>query len=388
MRKALSEKTVSALKPATKRYEVRDLHLPGFGIRVSPNGQKSMFVTYRYGTAQRRLKLGVYPIITLASGRQKAMEALRHLDGGVDPSRRKAERSFKTADVLDEFVERYAKIKTRGWKAARALLLREIVGPYGQMDIRQIERSQIVGILDDMIARGANAQANRFLAYVRKMLNWCVERGILDVSPANGVKAPCKETPRDRVLNDAELTKIIPECKAAGYPFGDLFLILLLTAQRRGEVSDMRWSELDLPNRLWHLPAHRVKNGCAHSVPLSKPVVRILERAPRFLNSDFVFTTTGRSGVSGWGKPVSRLCDDSGVHEWRIHDLRRTGASGMARLGVLPHVVEKVLNHISGSISGVAAVYNRYGYDVEKRDALDKWGQLIDKLQDRSTPAI
>jgi len=388
MRKLLSDKTVVALKPRAKRYEVRDLHLPGFGIRVSPSGHKSFFVTYRYGMHQRRVDLGRYPIITLQTGRQKALELLRHVDQGIDPSRKKVERSFKTADVLDEFIERYAKIKTRGWKAARALLLREFVGPYGQMDIRQIERSHIGDILDDMTARGARAQANRFLAYVRKMLNWCVERSILDVSPANGIKARCKEIARDRVLTDAELIKIIPACKAAGYPFGDLFLVMLLTAQRRGEVSDMRWSELDLPNRLWHLPAHRVKNGCAHSVPLSDPVIRILQSVPRFLDSDFVFTTTGRSGVSGWGKPVARLCDAAGVHNWRLHDLRRTAASGMAQLEVKPHVIEKVLNHISGSISGVALVYNRYGYNIEKRDALKKWGSHVEGLSGGSSNAI
>lgn len=388
MRKALSDKTVSALKPALKRYEVRDLHLPGFGIRVSPNGYKTFFVSYRYGLKQRRIDLGRYPICTLSASREKAMDALRNVDQGIDPSRKTAERSYKVADVLDEFIDRYAKIKTKGWQPARALLIREVVGPYGQMDIRQLERAHIVNILDDMIVRGANAQANRFLAYVRKMMNWCVERGIIDVAPTSGVKAPCKETPRDRVLSDAELAKVVPVCKALGYPFGDVFLIMLLTAQRRGEVSDMRWSELDLPNRVWHLPASRVKNATAHSVPLSDPVVRILERAPRFLNSDFVFTTTGRSGVSGWGKLVDRLRDTAEVRDWHLHDLRRTAASGMARLGIPPHVVEKVLNHISGSISGVAAVYNRYGYDAEKREALEKWGQLVERLQDGSGKAL
>lgn len=380
MRKALSDKTIAALKPALKRYEVRDAHLPGFGVRVSPTGQKSLFVSYRYGTEQRRMALGKYPRVTLAQARQKALDALRHVDDGIDPARVRRVQSHLVVAVLDEFIEKYAKVKTKGWKATKALLLREVVGPYGQRDIRKLQRVDIIWVLDDMVARGANAQANRFLAHVRKMLNWCVERGIIETNPANGIKAQCKEEARERVLNDEELQRLIPGCRKAGYPFGDLFEAMLLTAQRRGEVSGMRWSELDLPNRIWHLPAHRVKNARAHTVPLSEPVLRLLERIPRIAGSDFVFTTTGRSGVSGWGKPMARLCDDAAVHNWRLHDLRRTAASGMARHGVAPHVVEKVLNHISGTISGVAAVYNRYGYDAEKREALDKWASVVSDI--------
>lgn len=162
MRKALSDKTVIALKPRPKRYEVRDSIYPGFGVRVSPTGHKSFFLSYRYGTLQRRIDIGRYPIVTLQAGREKALELLRDVHQGIDPSRKKAERSFKTADVLDDFIERYAKVKTRGWKAARALLMREVVGPYGQMDIRLIERSHIVSILDDMIARAPMRRPTAF----------------------------------------------------------------------------------------------------------------------------------------------------------------------------------------------------------------------------------
>lgn len=380
MRKALTDRSIAALKPDTKRYEIRDALLPGFGVRVSPTGQKSLFVAYRYGAEQRRMALGKYPRTTLAQAREKALNALRHVDEGIDPTRVRGVQSHLVSIVLDEFIDKYAKIKTKGWKATRALLLREVVGPFGQRDIRKLQRSDIIGILDDLVARGANAQANRFLAHIRKMLNWCVERGIIEANPANGIKAQCKEQPRERVLNDEELARLIPACQTAGYPFGQLFLTMLLTAQRRGEVSGMRWSELDLPNRAWHLPSHRVKNARAHTVPLSDQVLRILENVPRFPKSDFVFTTTGRSGVSGWGKPFARLCDDCNVREWRLHDLRRTAASGMARNRVAPHVIERVLNHVSGTISGVAAVYNRYGYDAESREALMQWGAFVDGL--------
>jgi integrase len=381
MRKALNEKTLAALKPLSKRVEYRDLLLPGFGVRVSTTGQKTLFLSYRYGTKQRRMKLGIYPRITLQEARTKALQALRLVDEGIDPTRTRRVRSHLVCNVFDEYIEKYAKVKTRGWKGARAMILREFVGPYGQRDIRKIERVDIISILDDIVARGANAQANRFLAYARRMLNWSVERGFIEGSPANGIKAPCREQPRDRVLSDDEIGRMIPVCRQHSYPFGDLFQVMLLTAQRRGEVSGMRWSELDLVNRIWHMPSERTKNGRAHSVPLSEQVMQIVTNVPRFADSDFVFTTTGRSPVSGWGKPNKRLCDDAGVHDWHLHDMRRTAASGMARLGVQPYVVEKILNHISGTISGVAATYNRYGYDPERRDALEKWGNHVASLE-------
>lgn len=139
----------------------------------------------------------------------------------------------------------------------------------------------------------------------------------------------------------------------------------------------MRWSELDLKNKTWTIPKERAKNAKAHIVPLSAPVVEILEDIPRFLRSDFVFTTTGKTPVSGHGKYKYRLDKILGADDWVPHDLRRTAASGMARLEVPPYVVEKILNHVSGTFSGVLGVYNQYGYDREKREALNKWADYV-----------
>ena len=143
----------------------------------------------------------------------------------------------------------------------------------------------------------------------------------------------------------------------------------------------MRWSELDLDGRVWVIPADRSKNGKPHVVPLSAYAVSLFTGIPRFLNCDFVFTTTRRSPISGFSKALRRLWVATDASDWRLHDLRRTAASGMARAGVAPHVVEKVLNHVSGTISGVAAVYNRYAYDPEKRQALEDWGAFLAKLE-------
>jgi integrase len=150
----------------------------------------------------------------------------------------------------------------------------------------------------------------------------------------------------------------------------------------------MRWSEVDLEAKIWVIPAERSKNGKPHVVPLSPYALKMLAEVPQFLDCDYVFTTTRKSAVSGFSKALRRVHDQSETSDWHMHDLRRTAASGMARASIAPHVVEKVLNHISGTISGVAAVYNRYGYDAERRDALDKWGALLEGLRDRGTRPI
>ena len=142
----------------------------------------------------------------------------------------------------------------------------------------------------------------------------------------------------------------------------------------------MRWSEIDLDAKVWVIPAELSKNGKPHVVPLNDFALRLLGEVPRFPDCDWVFTTTRRSPISGFSKALRHIHSQSETAEWRLHDLRRTAASGMARAGIAPHVVEKVLNHISGTISGVAAVYNRYGYDAERREALDKWGSFLDGL--------
>ena len=156
--------------------------------------------------------------------------------------------------------------------------------------------------------------------------------------------------------------------------------MLLATAQRRGEVAGMTWRSIDLAAKTWVIPAERSKNGKPHVVPLSDFALGLLAEMPRFAGCDLVFTTTATSPISGFSKGIRRVHERSKTSEWRFHDLRRTAASGMAREGVAPHVIEKVLNHISGSISGVAAIYNRWSHNPEKRAALDAWGSILDQL--------
>jgi integrase len=377
MQKALTVKALEALKPHAKRYEVHDLHCPGLSVRISAHGLKTFTVKFRYGIKQKRLKLGVYPRISLATAREKAIDVLRQVDEGIDPTKRRRSADMKVVAICREFIRLHAQPRNKSWREAERILERELVATFGQRDIRDIKRWDVLEIMDAAIARGSTYQANRIHSNVRKLFNWCIERGIVETSPIIGLKAPTREESRDRVLDDEEIERLLRACRNDVYPFRQFVPILLATAQRRGELAEMRWSEIDFKDKVWVIPAERSKNGKPHVVPLSAYALGVLKEAPRFTDCDFVFTTTHRSPVSGFSKMLRRLSEGSETSNWRLHDLRRTAASGMARAGVAPHVIEKVLNHISGTISGVAAVYNRYGYDTEKRAALEQWGHTL-----------
>lgn len=380
MRQALTSKSLDALKPKPQRYEVHDIYCPGLSVRVSPQGQKVFTVKFRFGLAQRRMKLGVYPRITLATAREKAIDILRQVDEGIDPTKRKRTADLKVESVCRDFIRLHAQPRNKSWREAQRILEREFVSTFGQCDIREIKRFDVLEIMDAARARGSGYQANRILSHTRKLFNWCIERGIVETSPIVGLKPPTKEVSRERTLDDDEVMRLLRACRNDVYPFRQFAPLLLATAQRRGELAEMRWSEIDFAAKTWVIPSDRSKNGKAHVVPLSDFALEMISEVPRFLDCDYVFTTTKKSPVSGFSKALRRLSENSQTKDWRWHDLRRTAASNMAKAKVAPHVVEKVLNHVSGIISGVAAVYNRYGYDDEARDALDGWGATLAKL--------
>lgn len=381
MRKSLTNKTILALKPQSKRYDIRDTYLPGFGVRVSPEGRKAFYAAYRYGIRQRRITLGTYPIVTLAEARERALETFRKVEQGIDPQNVRRTEFMTLGDGVDAFIRQYAKPQNKCWKETERVLKRELVSRFADRDVKQITRTDILEAVDAAIERGSNYQANRIVSYTRRMFNWFVERGIVEASPMIGVKAPRREKPRDRVMSDDELRRVIAACRTEPYPFGAYVLILMATAQRRSEVANMRWSEISFDERVWEIPAERSKNGKPHSVPLTPFALTILKELPRFLDCDLVFTTTRTTPISGITKMHKRICANSGTSSWRLHDLRRAAATNMAKLKIPPHEIERVLNHVSGTISGVAAVYNRYGYEDEKRDALEKWGEFLEQLE-------
>lgn len=385
MRKSLTDKAIEALKPQAKRYEVHDVLLPGLTLRVATSGHKTFNVKFRFGQKQRRQTLGTYPRLTLAKAREKAMAALRVVDEGIDPTGLRPQPDFFLEAVCAEFIRQYAKPRNRSWREAERTFQRELFPTLGKRDVRKIGRLDILPIMDAAMERDAAYQANRILAHTRKLFNWCVERGILEANPLSGLRAPGVEKSRDRVLNDAEIRRLLRACQNEAYPFRQFVPLLLATAQRRGELAAMRWSEIDLDAKQWVIPAERAKNGKPHVVPLSDYSLAILRETPRFPNTDYVLTTTRKTPISGFAKMQRRLSDEAEVEGWRLHDLRRTAATGMAQAAIPPHVVEKVLNHVSGSISGIAAVYNRWAYDAEKSSALDRWGNRLVQITEDSS---
>ncbi len=376
-KKKLTAKFIENVKPNGRRQEFCDPFTKGFGLRVSRNGTKSFYVRIRYRRKMQRYTIGTFPSYSLADARAKASEFIAQAEKGVLYEEQAQKLTIKEAHDL--FIERYAKVHNKDWSTS-VKRLKKFMPKYGDMYLENLHRKDIHVFLDQLVI-DTPTQANRAHAALSKFLNWCVERTYIEHSPCQSISKPAKENPRDRVLDDDEIIIFYDACRNFGYPFGFLFQVLLLTAQRRGEVTGMRWSELDLKKKIWTIPKERAKNGKAHMVPLSKAVVEIFDSLPRFLHSDFVFTTTGKSPVSGHGKYKYRLNEIMGVSDWVFHDLRRTAASGMARLEVPPYVVEKILNHVSGTFAGVLGVYNRYGYDSEKREVLNKWADYVMNLE-------
>jgi integrase len=222
--------------------------------------------------------------------------------------------------------------------------------------------------------------ANRTLAAVRKLFNWAEGRYGLASNPCNRVEMPGTETARDRVLTDKELKAVWRSAAKLGGSFGPVVHLLILTGQRRNEVAGMEWRELDIPNRLWKLPRGRVKNDSGHEVPLSTQALEVIAGVPRIHGRQLLFSTTGITAVSGFSKAKIEIDEVAGVEDWTLHDLRRTMASGMARLGVSLPVIEKILNHSSGSFRGVVGVYQRHSSADEKRAALDLWAAHVARL--------
>lgn len=391
----LTPVAVEKMKPGAARREVPDGRFKGLYLVIQPSGSKSW--AFRYRTTEgtpRKLTLGSWPLMDLKSAREEASKAYLAAKDDKDPAAEKtakrvaakvprvAEDRDLVERVADTFIERYAKANTKSWPEAKRILDREVVGPWRGRHLAGIGRADVHELLDAVVDRGSPIMANRVLAALRKMCAWAVERGIIPASPCDKIKAPTAERSRDRVLSDDELRGVWTASGALGWPFRDLVRLLMLTGQRRDEVGSMRWNEVDLDGALWTIPKERAKNGQAHLVPLSAPAVAILRGLPKIDKADLVFTSNGRTAVSGFSKAKERmdLALGEGVPPWVFHDLRRTAATGMARLGVALPTIEKVLNHTSGSFGGIVGVYQRHGFDAEKRHALDAWGAFVERL--------
>jgi integrase len=385
----LTIRSVEAMKPRPVRQEIPDSFLPGLYLIAQPSGAKGWAVRYRHQGVPRKLTLGSYPALGLKDARELGAKALRAVAEGRDPGREKILARAAKADsmdrVVEEFLERHVRRSNRPRTAQETerLLRQHVLPRWRGRIVHEITRRDVLDTLDRVVDGGAPIAANRVFAAVRKFFNWCVARDIIAASPCAGVKPPTAERARDRVLSDDELRRVWAAAEKLGGTFGPLVKLLVLTGQRRDEVARMRHTELDLDARLWTLPPARTKNNQPHEVPLSKAALAVLHNAPRIASSSFVLTTNGgASPASGYSKNKRRLDAllPADMPAWRLHDLRRTAASGLARLGINLPVIEKVLNHSSGSFAGIVGVYQKHSFADEKRAALEAWGNFVAAL--------
>ena len=383
----LTTRAVETIKPRPKRQEIPDQLMAGLYLVVQPSGAKGWAVRYRHAGTPRKHTLGSYPAIDLKTARHLASKALRAVAEGRDPGREKIQERAAKPDTVEtvarQFIERHCNRSNRSRTAreTQRLLDLHVLPRWRSRLLREITRRDVLDLLDRVVDSGKPIAANRTFSAVRKMFNWAVARDIIATSPCAGVKPPTAERSRDRILTDSELRNVWHAANRIGGPFGALVQLLIVTGQRRDEVSQARWSEIDLDGRMWTLARERVKNDSPHDVPLSKPAIAVLKALPR-IGSEYVLTTTGEAPSSNYAKNKRRL--DSllppDMPPWRLHDLRRSAASGMARLGVNLPVIEKVLNHSSGSFAGIAGVYQKHTFSDEKRKALEAWGAFVDDL--------
>ena len=389
----LTKSAVDALKAARKDAVYWDAGLPGFGVKVTPRGRKVFVALYRLGGAGSRLRkytIGPYGRVTLQMARAEAQKIFAARLEGRDPAAEKREaRRRMTADRVEDLVKIFILqhvSKTRKATEVSRLLRREVVSRWGNRSVREINKRDVIELASEIAQRGTPIAANKLLKVVKTFLNWCAGRAVIDSSPAEGVPLPGKGVARDRVLTDDELASVIVAARTMGGAYGGIVEMLALTGQRREEVAGMVWDEIDLGNRTWMLPGLRTKNARPHIVHLSEPCIELIERARRL--GDYVFSLSGVRPFQNFARAKHTLDELSGVTDWRLHDLRRTCVSGMARLGVPPHVADKILNHQGGTISGVAAVYQRHDFLAERKLALERWGQHIETLVGEMRPAL
>jgi integrase len=399
MAKVLTDPTVKGAKPRLSektqlpvRTEVPDAILPGLYLIVQPDGRKkSWAVRYRHQGKPVKYTIGPYPRIGLAAAREHGRKVLEKASYGADPhgdKRRQA--ASPEANTFNVVVPRYLLQHAKAHRSTgriRRYFEVDVLPQWGRKRLDEIERRDVLALVDAVVARGSPFSANTVLKNVKAFYNWAMEKDLVASSPCKGLKPPAVSTGRERVLNDDELRWLWQACGGLGVT-GGFVRMLMLTGQRRTEVAGL--SEAELIGRVWTIPAARTKNKHEHRLQLPEAAVQVLANVPRIGTKGLYFTLDGAKPISGFSAAKERVdaamlaqAKADGVTEipaWTFHDIRRTVASNLAKLDIAVHVAEAVLNHKSGTIKGVAAVYNRYDYAREKEQALAAWANALDEI--------
>jgi integrase len=380
----LTAKGVATLvQPAGKSDAfIWDDDLPGFGVRLRGHTRRWV-IQYRFGLQQRRESLGDIRRVTLDDARKIARQRFASIELGVDPAAERAKGRAVTAEVtatLKTIAARYldskhAVLRPATYNAAERYF-RIHWAPLHNRPIAAITRAELALRLQGIVEAHGRVAAARARTNLLALLAWAQREGIVENNVALATNNPALGLPsRERVLDPGEIRQIWNAC--GDDDFGAIVRLLLLTGQRRNEIADLRWSEVDFGNALITLPPARTKNKRQHIVPLSGPALDILKARPRAAECDLVFGS-GDRGFTSWSH--SKRAFDSVVGtlpRWTLHDLRRSAATGMADIDVDPHVIEAILNHTSGGKRGVAGIYNRSSYERQTRVALGRWADHV-----------
>jgi integrase len=366
-----------------------DDDLPGFGFRIRDGGKRTWIAQYRLGKKQRRVTIGTAANTTAEEARKRAKGILSRVHLGGDPQIEKAEARVQAASTVQSAVGRYLdewapRLKPRSMAEVERHLRRHFAA-LSEIPLAKVTRATVAAELARIAKQNGPYAANRARAALSALYSWAMGEGLADQNPVIGTNKATDEIARDRVLSPAELSAIWQEAGDGDY--AAIVKLLILTGQRREEVGGMLWPEVDLDGSIWRIRAERTKNGLPHDLPLSRPTVAILRDRAKREQRDLVFGA-GDGPFQGWSNAKSALDErvlarlrkkdkKAKLPAWRLHDIRRTVATGLADIGVLPHVVEAILNHVSGHKAGVAGVYNRASYAAEKRMALDLWAEHV-----------
>jgi integrase len=378
----LTNRRIGELKCRDGRRDrlVFDDEQRGLAVRVTASGSKSYLAQYSIDGAKRRIPLGSFDAISLADARLAAQGIMGEVAHGRDPALLRKARARAAKDaisfgaLIDQWSALHLKDRRESYRRAAVQMLRRTFARCLDRPVAGLDRPAILQALD-AIRIAKPIAAARSVSYGRACCQWAVDRGTLAANPFAGLKkAPTVK--RERVLGDDEVAKIWA-VTAAPHPFNAVVRMLLVTGQRRAEVAGLRWDELDSGLVTWTLPAERAKNGVVHVIPLPELAQRVIrehgDRASRH-----VFPSVS-GPFNGFGKGKAALDRRSGVTGWTLHDLRRTVATNLQRLGVRLEVTEAVLNHV-GSRGGIAGVYQRHDFADEKRAALAAWGARLEAI--------
>ena len=378
MRLTTANLTTLGLDAAQTDRIVFDDDVPGFGLRIRKAGSRMWVFQYKVARATRRIVIGKASAIKPARAREIAAEYHARVCQGGDPVTEKRVQVQRAAYTFSILAQRYleqreAKLRPHSFAAVKRHLI-NLASPLHSLPIDGIDLRTVADLLNRVEKATGSVNTNRCRSTLSALFTWAMREGLVSTNPVANTNRR-EERSRDHVLTNEELASVFTSSRDwDNGPYGDIIRLLILTGQRRDEIGALVWSEVDFARNVISLPGERTKNGRPHEIPMSPSVLSILSRRRRL--HPYVF---GRRPFGAWSRDKRRLDPQLGdkVRPWRLHDLRRSAATGMADIGIAPHIIEAVLNHVSGHKGGVAGIYNRSSYAAEKAAALARWDEHV-----------